>query len=187
MSSSRLVGRALRGLRAGEHRSVARHPALRGPETLVLGSSAFAPGSRIPARHAGEGVGGNLSPALDWSGVPAGTRQLLLVFEDLDVPMRKPLLHTIALIDPALRSLAEGQLNEPRPGIRFVPAAFGRTGYAGPRPIPGHGEHTYRFLLYALDRVIPPHPAPPSVEALLAQADGHVLAAGRLSGSYRRD
>jgi phosphatidylethanolamine-binding protein (PEBP) family uncharacterized protein len=187
MSSSRLIGRALRGLRAGKRRSVAQHPSLRGEQRLVLGSSAFAPDSRIPVRHAGKGVGDNLSPALDWSGVPDGTRQLLLIFEDLDVPMCKPLLHTIALLDPALPGLHEGQLNRPGAGVQFVPAAFSRTGYAGPRPIPGHGTHHYRFLLYALDRVIPADPVPPSLEALLVQAGGHVLATGQLTGRYRRD
>ncbi|WFE54947.1 YbhB/YbcL family Raf kinase inhibitor-like protein [Micromonospora sp. WMMD1155] len=187
VTPGRLIGRLLRGVRAGERRSVARHPALQSSETVVLDSPAFAPGSPIPTRHAGEGVGDNLSPALAWSHVPAGTRQLLLIFEDLDVPLRKPLLHTVALLDAALPGLSEGQLNKPGEGVRFLPAAFGRTGYAGPRPIPGHGTHTYRFLLYALDRPIADDLPTASVEALLAQASGHVLAAGQLAGTYRRD
>jgi phosphatidylethanolamine-binding protein (PEBP) family uncharacterized protein len=59
-----------------------------------------------------------------------------------------------------------------------------KTGYAGPRPIPGHGPHHYRFHLLALDRSIPDSAV--TVKAVLAVAAGHVLARGTLTGTYER-
>ena len=92
-------------------------------------------------------------PALQWTGVPADTKQLVLMMDDLDVPMPKPLMHTIAVLEPDIGGLAEGELKPGTTGVRLV-KAFGDT-YAGPRPIPGHGPHHYRFLVFALDQTVP--------------------------------
>ena len=45
---------------------------------------------------AGKGGGDNVSPALQLTGVPAEAKQLVLIMDDLDVPMPKPPMHTIA-------------------------------------------------------------------------------------------
>jgi phosphatidylethanolamine-binding protein (PEBP) family uncharacterized protein len=58
-----LLGTLLRRFRAGEHRSPLAHP-----------------------EYAGKGIGDNVSPPLQWSGVPAPTNQLALVIDDVDVP-----------------------------------------------------------------------------------------------------
>jgi phosphatidylethanolamine-binding protein (PEBP) family uncharacterized protein len=55
---------------------------------------------------------------------------------------------------------------------------------AGPRPIPGHGPHHYRFHVFALDRAIPDGVT--TAKALLAGMAGHVLARGALTGTYER-
>lgn len=63
---------------------------------MRLWSSAWSNGEPIPARHAagrllpggGVGFGENLSPPLAWDGVPAGTRSLVLLCHDFDVPSR---------------------------------------------------------------------------------------------------
>ena len=107
----------------------------------------------IPQKHAGEGVGDNVSPELQWSGVPADAKQLVLIMDDVDVPMPTPLMHTIAVIEPDLGGLGEGELKPGTTGIRLV-KAFGDI-YIGPRPIPGHGPHHYRFLVFALDQKVP--------------------------------
>ena len=54
----------------------------------------------------------------------------------------------------------------------------------GPRPIPGHGPHHYRFHVLALDEPIPDHVS--TAKALLKQIAGHVLARGMLTGTYER-
>jgi phosphatidylethanolamine-binding protein (PEBP) family uncharacterized protein len=121
-----------------------------------------------------------LCPALAWTGVPDGTRRLLFVLEDIDVPMSRPVLHTIALIDPAVSALGEGEMKPGHPSIRFIPAQRGNQRYFGPRPLPGHGVHQYGFHLYALDRALP-DPLTGMADVLTAAA-GHVLADGFLEG-----
>ncbi|WP_405487159.1 YbhB/YbcL family Raf kinase inhibitor-like protein [Nocardia sp. NBC_00511] len=90
-------------------------------------------------------------------------------------------------IPPTTTALAESALDATTDHreIRIGTGAFGRRGYAGPRPIPGHGPHRYVFQLFALDR-----PAGLGPDATLAGVlkaiDGHVLARGKLTGSYER-
>ena len=62
------------GARAGEG----------GAMSLTLKSPAFTNGGEIPAVHTCEGK--DASPALEWSGVPAGAKSLALVVDDPDAP-----------------------------------------------------------------------------------------------------
>jgi phosphatidylethanolamine-binding protein (PEBP) family uncharacterized protein len=174
------LGYLLRNKRPDENLSVRHAPALSAFRTIELTSSAFSPGGTIPDRHCSLDMGPNVSPALSWSGIPAGTEQLLFILEDIDVPMSRPGLHTIALIDPAVSSLGEGEMKPGNPAIEFLPATRGRKGYFGPRPLPGHGVHRYGFHLYALDRALP-QPLT-GLDDVIAAASGHVLADGFLEG-----
>ena len=51
---------------------------------MELKSSAFADGATIPRRFTGEGE--DVSPPLQWSGVPAEACGLVLLCDDLDAP-----------------------------------------------------------------------------------------------------
>jgi Raf kinase inhibitor-like YbhB/YbcL family protein len=177
-----VLGRLLRRFRAGERRSPLAGLEYAGTGAIDVTSPAFAEGGPIPQRHAGKGVGDNVSPPLRWSGVPAGTKHLVLIMDDLDVPLPFPLMHTIAVLEPDLDQLAEGELKPGTSGVRMV-KAFSDT-YAGPRPIRGHGRHHYRFLVFALDR--PVHDIGADRAALLRAMAGHVLARGVLTGTYER-
>ena len=62
---------------------------------MKLWSDSWTNGVRIPARYAagkptasGVGFADNVNPHLAWSDVPAGTRSLVLVCHDFDVPSR---------------------------------------------------------------------------------------------------
>ncbi len=177
-----LLGKLLRRFRAGEHKSPLAAPEYAGAATIDLTSTAFTNGGAIPQKHAGKGVGDNVSPPLEWAGVPSDAKQLVLIMDDLDVPMPKPLMHTIAVIEPDVGGLGEGELKPGTTGVRIV-KAFGDT-YVGPRPIPGHGPHQYRFLVFALDQEIPDAVA--DHKALLGAMAGHVVARGGLTGTYER-
>jgi hypothetical protein len=175
----------MRGIRASEARSLWQRPELAAPETIDVSSAAFNDGGRMPDSTAGIGVGLNRSPQLTWHGVPAGTAQLLLVIEDVDVPLPRPIVHTTALVSPDLTSLPEGGLAQTTMGVSFLATMLGRRGYAGPRPVPGHGAHRYGFQLYAIgDRVLAPEMH--GEKSLLAAVSGRVLARGRLVGVYER-
>ena len=176
------LGRLLRNKRADEQRSVRHAPALATSRTIDLTSPSFGPGGVIPDRHSGTGLGPNISPELRWTAVPAGAAQLLLIMEDIDVPLSRPALHLIALFAPDTPGLAEGALTPDNPAIRWLPAFRGSTGYQGPRPLPGHGVHRYGFHLYALDQAVAPDRSPAGLDELLTMVDGHVLADGFLEG-----
>lgn len=182
--ASPLLGKALYRVRAGDRRSRLSGGGLDTSAVLDIASPAFVDGAAIPAKYAGEGVGDNVSPALEWTGQPPATKQLLLIIEDVDVPLPRPLLHTIALIEPHLDRVDEGALQPGMPGLRFIPGTLRWTGYAGPRPIPGHGPHHYRFHLLALDQPVPESVT--TAKGLLDAIAGHVLARGMLTGTYER-
>ncbi len=109
---------------------------------------------------------------------------MVLIIDDVDVPLPRPLLHTVAVIDPTLDGVTAGALRPGTAGIRFIRADLGSRGYAGPRPIPGHGPHHYRFHVFAIDETIPESVT--TAKALLAAMRGHVLARGVLTGTYER-
>lgn len=154
------------------------------PETLTLTSPAFADGAAIPKRHAGRGVGENSAPALHIDGVPAHTDTLVLILQDPDAPVPRPIVHLIALLPPATQTLAEGALNAPS-ALQFGRGSFGRIGYAGPRPIPGHGPHRYIFQVFAACGGKPLAPGA-NLKYVLAALHGHLIARGRHTGTYER-
>ena len=180
----RAIGRLLRGVRAGDrHLAWDRADLHAAPASIRLTSPAFVEGGTMPARCAGAGVGDNRSPPLAWAGVPQGSAELVLLLEDPDAPLPRPVVHLVAFLPPAMGGVDEGALAPGVPGIRFGRGAFGRAGYAGPRPPRGHGPHRYIFSLYALSR---PLPGTPDFAAALAGMAGSVLARGRLVGMFER-
>lgn len=182
------LGRLLRNVKAGEAKLAWNLPAVAAaPQTLVLESADFAPGAAIPLRHAGRGVGDNLSPALAWRGVPAGAVELVLLMEDPDAPIPKPYLHLAAFgIDPSRGGFAEGALAAGSPGVVFGRNTAGPSGYAGPRGFPGHGRHGFHFELFALSRAsgLPPDAGLAEITGILT--GGALMARGRLVGTFER-
>ncbi|WP_406814806.1 YbhB/YbcL family Raf kinase inhibitor-like protein [Mycobacterium sp. M23085] len=179
-----LLGKILRGVRAGAHRSPLSGDAFAAPASITVTSAAFADGGAMATASAGKGVGDNTSPPLHWGPLPVGTRQVVLVIDDVDVPLPRPLLHTVAVIEPSVDGVAAGALRPGCPGVRFLRADLGHHGYAGPRPIPGHGPHRYRFHVFALDVVV--SDTVTNAKGLLVAMRGHVLARGTLTGTYQR-
>jgi Raf kinase inhibitor-like YbhB/YbcL family protein len=161
------------------------------PMTIQITSTAFTEGQAIPRKYTGEGA--DLSPPLTWSGVPEGTKELVLICDDPDAPTAEPWVHWVIYKIPAgANGLKEGIPRKTR--LLDPPAALqgknswpgsNNIGYRGPMPPPGHGTHRYYFKLYALEAKL-------SVEAgmdkksLLQDIQGHVLAEGQLMGTYAR-
>ena len=61
--------------------------------SISVESSAFAGGQAIPRKYSGEGD--DVSPPLAWAGVPAGTRELVLICDDPDAPGDDPWVHWV--------------------------------------------------------------------------------------------
>ncbi|WP_319449025.1 MULTISPECIES: YbhB/YbcL family Raf kinase inhibitor-like protein [unclassified Mycobacterium] len=112
-----IIGRLLRGLRADASRSPLAAKGFDAPTTIIVTSPAFVDGGPIPSRHAGSGVGENVSPELHWQGIPSGTATLVLLVDDIDVPLRKPLFHNAAELDPDRDRLTEGEFMVGMPGF----------------------------------------------------------------------
>jgi phosphatidylethanolamine-binding protein (PEBP) family uncharacterized protein len=107
-----------------------------------------------------------------------------LLIEDIDVPTARPGIHTIALLDAQVEMLRPGDLSTNASHVRFLPDHRGRTPCIGPRPLPGHGPHHYRFHLLAIDQ--PSEQILKSAhdpDTLVAARQGHVMAAGFLEGT----
>jgi Raf kinase inhibitor-like YbhB/YbcL family protein len=156
--------------------------------TLTLTSPAFAPGGEIPAVYTCEGD--DVSPALQWSGAPAGAASLALIMDDPDAPDPKnPKTTWVHWVLYNLPASAAG-LRERISQDGHLPAGtlqglndWKRTGYGG--PCPPIGRHRYFFKLYALDTVLPDLREPTKTKLETAM-DGHVLAQAELIGTYEK-
>jgi Raf kinase inhibitor-like YbhB/YbcL family protein len=113
--------------------------------TIELTSAAFEDGGTIPEKHTR--LGGNVSPPLAWSGVPADTAELVLVAQDPDAPSGTFTHWILAHLDPDLEGLDEGEVPE---GAVEGGNDFGEDGYDGPQPPVGDPPHRYVFSLIAL-------------------------------------
>ena len=181
MAALSWLGRLLTNRRAGSSLSIWFVPGLRSERDLTVSSPSFDDGGAIPQRFAGLGVGENISPALVVSGVPVEASHIVFVLEDTDTPTSRPLIHTLSILSPDTTSLPEGALDRAAPGVTHLKGDFA-TGYSGPRPIPGHGTHHYGFMLFAVDVDIDTT----SWRTALESIEGHVLARGRVVGTYER-
>ena|SRR5579859_6493368 len=182
-----IIGKMLRGVRAGDRNLACNSEALRtAPATIQLTSESFSNGGAMPKWSAGEGVGDNISPQLAWHGVPPDAREVILIVQDPDAPLPRPVVHLIAYgIDPQRTSFAKGALAQPSADFTLGRGTFGKPGYQGPRPVPGHGAHRYIFQLVASKAALA-FAAPPKLDAVVAALNGRVLAWGQLVGLFER-
>jgi Raf kinase inhibitor-like YbhB/YbcL family protein len=151
---------------------------------MRLVSKAFDDGAAIPQRHTCDGE--DLSPPLEWSGAPPGTRSFVVLCDDPDAP--RGTWHHWAAYDlpPSLTGLGEGAGGERAAGFRQATTDFGRPGYGGPCPPKGNGPHHYRFRLLALSVDRLPVRAHPGYRDVEREAQKHVLAEAKLVGLYER-
>lgn len=145
---------------------------------LRISSPAFDGHGKIPERHTGDGE--DVSPALEFSGVPEGTKALAVVVHDPDAPLVDGFTHWVAYKIPG------DATGVPEGGADVVAGtnSFGNTAYNGPAPPPGHGPHHYYFWVYALDDDLDLQPGLDR-RALLEQIEDHVIEQARVVGTYQ--
>src|SRR3990167_8865415 len=110
---------------------------------MKLTSPDFEEGGTIPREMTFDG--GDVSPELNITGVPEGTKSLALIMDDPDAP-RGTFVHWVVWnIDPATTLIPRGAAHVGEEGM----TDFREQMYGG--PCPPSGTHRYYFKLYALD------------------------------------
>lgn len=149
-------------------------------DTIELRTPAFNDHGPIPARCAKDGE--NLSPPLDWSGVPDAAVELILLCEDPDAPGKTFVHWVVAGLDSTITGLAEGQLPQ---GAVEGANDYGENGYGGPHPPLGDPAHRYFFRLYAVAEALDVA-AGVSADEVRRAMQGKEIARGTLVGTYQR-
>jgi len=158
------------------------------PDTLKISSPAFTAGGEIPRRYTC--AGDDVSPALEWTGAPEGTKSFALVVDDPDAPdpaaPKLTWVHWVLYNLPAgARSLPEhaGKANLPAgtlPGLND----WKKPAWGG--PCPPIGRHRYFFKLYALDTKLADLHQPGKAK-LVESMKRHVLASAELVGTVAKE
>jgi Raf kinase inhibitor-like YbhB/YbcL family protein len=118
--------------------------------TLTLSVDSLSPGSALPDIYTCKGT--MESPKVAWSGIPVGTKSLVLIFEDPDAPSGKFTHWLVYNIPPQSGELEQGQSNAKvlSNGAQQGESSTGERGYKTPCP-PIGSTHRYIFRLYAAD------------------------------------
>jgi Raf kinase inhibitor-like YbhB/YbcL family protein len=151
--------------------------------SIKLISTAFQEGGTIPEKFACDGE--DLSPPLNWEGVPDDTKSLALILDDPDAPAGTWVHWVVYNLPPTIEGLSEGVIpeREIKGGGFQGMNDFRKIGYGG--PCPPEGEHRYFFKLYALDTLFPFAAGVTKAQLMIAM-EGHVIEETHLMGRYRR-
>lgn len=164
-------------------------------DSFTLSSSDIKAGSRIDVKHVFKGFGcegGNLSPALAWSGAPAGTKSFALLVHDANAPTGGAgWWHWVAYNIPAdAKGLDQGagtaDGSKLPKGTAQANTDFGAPGWGGPCPPEGHGVHNYVFTLLAIKTEKLEIPAGATASLAGYMINGNSLASAKLRGVYSR-
>jgi Raf kinase inhibitor-like YbhB/YbcL family protein len=155
--------------------------------TLKITSPAFSDGAAVPARYTCEGE--DVSWPLAWSGVPDGTKSLVLIVDDPDAPdpeaPQRTWVHWVLYdLPPDATGLDESVTADGLPpGTKVGMNDWKRADYGG--PCPPIGRHRYFNKLYALDTTLAGlrNPTKAEVEAAMR---GHILAEAQIIGTYQK-
>lgn len=150
---------------------------------IKVTSAAFKEGQPIPRQYTCDGV--NLSPPLEWSGVPKNAKTIAIVADDPDAPagtwvhwvLYNLPAENIGLVEnvPATETLKAGGFQGKND--------FEKIGYGG--PCPPSGMHRYFFKIYAVDAELPLKAGATKAE-LEKALQGHIVTQGQLMGTYQR-
>ena len=135
--------------------------------------------------------GQNISPALSWSGEPAGTQSFAVTIYDPDARAGAGWWHwTVFNIPASVHSLAAGAGSKGSPDL---PAGagqgrndFGVSQYGGPCPPVGDHAHHYEITVYAVKAAQLPLDSASSGAAVSAQLASNTLATAKIVGRYGR-
>lgn len=162
--------------------------------TFRLISPTIADGGTLPKAQVFQGFGcegGDQSPALVWSGAPAGTRSFVLTVYDPDAPTGSGWWHWVLADLPAdLGGLPAGAGAVSAQGL---PAGawqgrndYGSRAFGGACPPPGDRPHRYVFTLHALKVERLGVPADASAALIGYMTRAHSLGQAAFTATYGR-
>jgi len=148
-------------------------------DEFKISSFAFKNGGEIPKKYTCDGA--NINPPLQFENVPAKTKSLALVFDDIDAP-RGTYVHWILWnIDPKIKEIRENSVPE---GAVQGMNDFKKQNYGG--PCPPRRAHKYVFKIYALDILLDLniHSTKRDLEKAM---EGYIITRTQLTGVYKRN
>jgi len=154
---------------------------------LRLSSTAFTDSGEIPAKYTCEGA--DISPPLQWTGVPKAARSLVLIVDDPDAPdPRTPKMTWVHWVVFNIPPQATGFPEAVTPGGLPAGTQVGlndwkKNSYGG--PCPPIGRHRYFHKLYALDSPLKEMHKPTKAQVEAAM-QGHIIATAELIGTYQK-
>jgi Raf kinase inhibitor-like YbhB/YbcL family protein len=153
---------------------------------MTLSAPDIHSGKPMPQTYAASGK--NISPKLNWSPGPAGTKSYVLLVEDPDGGGTTPIVHWLAYnIPPEIHALTHSMRNigDPASPLGLLQGwnDHGSVGYSGPRPPPGAPAQHYVFQIFALDTGLRLKKNAYRDQVLKALR-GHVLAKGEFIATY---
>ena len=153
-------------------------------ETLSIYSNVFEDGATLSSAYTCDGD--DISPAISWEEVPAGTQSMALIMDDPDAPGRTFVHWVIYNIPARSGGLPSGvaKNNTLDDGSLQGKNNFGKIGYGGPCP-PSGKPHRYVFKVYALNTELDLKSGATKSQ-LEAAMKGHILAQGEMVGTYGR-
>jgi len=136
--------------------------------------------------------GGDLSPQLQWSGAPKGTKSFAITAYDPDAPTGSGWWHwqvvNIASDVTAIETGAGSTKQDLAPKGSFqVNNDYGSRGFGGACPPQGHGVHHYRFTVHALsvEKLDLPEQASGALAGYMINA--HTIESATIESLYKRD
>ena len=182
-----LVTGGVPGYRAGEQKLAWNRADLTGADLIALRSPAFEDGGTIPPLYGADGD--DISPPLQWSGLPPSAQSLVLVVEDPDAPTPEPFVHWLVYgLSPATTSLPQNIGHEWT--VSATDAMQGKNsnlklGWTGMAPPKGDTPHRYFFQLFALKKFVSLAPGAGRT-SLFEAMSGQVIGRGQLTGTFER-
>ena len=146
---------------------------------MQLKSPAFENRGVIPQKFTGYGE--DLSPPMEWTNVPDGTKSFALICHDPDAPLVLPgtygFVHWVLYNIPGSVTGLPENVGDYTTGM----TDFGKPGYGGPKPPAGHGVHHYFWWLLALDKDLKLDPGL-TMWQLFEKIEPHVIGMNRIVG-----
>ncbi len=122
---------------------------------FTLTSPDIAEGAQLDSDHVFQGFGcegGNVAPALNWSGAPEGTKSFAVTVYDPDAPTGSGWWHWFAINIPA-DATGLSPASPLAPSVTELRNDYSATGFGGACPPEGE-VHRYQFTVHALSTTL---------------------------------